>query len=327
MRAYLFFSISKPWQRGMKAASATLKPARKECYASPWNTPCHPAMPPHHDDPWHRQPEDVPHLGQRCPISRAKMSYIFSKDVLYLGLTCPISCEKMSYIFSKRKRNSFPHLFLCFPHIQNNLFTFAAQKKPKKMTNPSPKADIAETLRSIKQELRTMMNGPVSQSMRQHGLGYRVIFGVEQPRLQAFAEGLLATMTMPPDEFDSDLGTLWAESLHYPEEADALAQNLLRHVPWATGMLTTWMASEKQMLRYEAFQLLACLLRDGLRLTTRDAQEFLDHRRAGGREHSCTRSASRHPALHGMRNTRRENCSDLSQTARKLKKVRNHLVI
>ena len=252
------------------------------------------------------------------------MSYIFSKDVLYLGLTCPISREKMSYIFSKRKRNSFPHLFLCFPHIQNNLFTFAAQKKPKKMTNPSPKADIAETLRSIKQELRTMMNGPVSQSMRQHGLGYRVIFGVEQPRLQAFAEGLersrslaialwqedirecrlLATMTMPPDEFDSDLGTLWAESLHYPEEADALAQNLLRHVPWATSMLTMWMASEKQMLRYEAFQLLACLLRDGLRLTTRDAQEFLDHATceltAGQEEGNTAAPAARRAILRYM---------------------------
>lgn len=139
MRAYWFFSIPKPWQRGMKAASATLKPAHKECYAPPWNTPCHPAMPPHHDDPGiasrkmsYISGKDVLYLEQRCPISWAKMSYIFSKDILYLGLTCPISREKMSYIFSKRKRNSFPHLFLCFPHIQNNLFTFAAQNKQRR---------------------------------------------------------------------------------------------------------------------------------------------------------------------------------------------------
>ena len=34
------------------------------------------------------------------------------------------------------------------------------------------------------------MNGPVSQSMREKGLGYKVIFGVEWPRLMAMAQDL-----------------------------------------------------------------------------------------------------------------------------------------
>lgn len=157
--------------------------------------------------------------------------------------------------------------------------------------------DVATQVLEIKRELRAMMNGPVSQSMRQHGLTYRLNFGVEVPRLVQLAETLghsrplaialwqedirecrmLATMLMPPADFDADLGSLWAESLRFPEEADALAQNLLRHTAWASSELLPWMASERHMMRYLAYQLLACLLRDGRRLTTRDGTEFLDH--------------------------------------------------
>ena len=69
MRAYWFFSISKPWQRGMKAASATLKPVHKICFASlgtpPATQPCHLTMTP-------------------PGIASQKMSHISGKDVLYL---------------------------------------------------------------------------------------------------------------------------------------------------------------------------------------------------------------------------------------------------
>ena len=40
----------------------------------------------------------------------------------------------------------------------------------------------AEAVREVKHLLRAAMNGPLSQSMRQKGLAYRVIFGVELPR-------------------------------------------------------------------------------------------------------------------------------------------------
>lgn len=165
------------------------------------------------------------------------------------------------------------------------------------MEEKEKNTDVATQVQDIKRELRAMMNGPVSQAMRQRGLAYRLNFGVELPRLQELSAGLehsrtlsialwqedirecriLATMLMPPEEFDADLGSLWAEGLRFPEEADALAQNLLRHTAWASSEMIPWMASDRHMIRYTAYQLLACLLRDGLRLTTRDGEEFLDH--------------------------------------------------
>ena len=43
--------------------------------------------------------------------------------------------------------------------------------------------ELADQLRFIKQSLRGMMNGVLSQSMREKGLTYKVNFGVEMPRL------------------------------------------------------------------------------------------------------------------------------------------------
>ena len=75
------------------------------------------------------------------------------------------------------------------------------------------------------------MNGPVSQSMREKGLTYKVNFGVELPRLREMAEEwphnyelaaalwkenirecrLLAGMLMPTEDFPADLAELWVE--------------------------------------------------------------------------------------------------------------------
>ncbi|MBR1713222.1 MAG: DNA alkylation repair protein [Alloprevotella sp.] len=163
---------------------------------------------------------------------------------------------------------------------------------------PTPDADGTEgLLRQIKQDLRGMMNGPVSQSMRQKGLRYKVNFGVELPRLQDYAAALphtyalaaalwkedirecrlLAGMLMPRGEFPDDLADLWAEQMRFPEEADTTVFHLLQHLPYASGRAFMWMAAERPLLRYLGYALLTRLFMRGLRLTTRDAQEFLDH--------------------------------------------------
>ena len=46
-----------------------------------------------------------------------------------------------------------------------------------------------ETVRQIKAQLRLFMNGVLSQSLREKGLKYRLIFGVELPRLKEIAAG------------------------------------------------------------------------------------------------------------------------------------------
>ena len=65
--------------------------------------------------------------------------------------------------------------------------------------------NIEEQIAQIHREFRSMMNGPISQSMREKGLRYKVIFGVELPRLAAFAETLPHTRELAQ--------TLWKENI------------------------------------------------------------------------------------------------------------------
>ena len=48
----------------------------------------------------------------------------------------------------------------------------------------TPTDSLGEQLRGVKRDLRAMMNGVASASIREKGLAYKVIFGVELPRLQ-----------------------------------------------------------------------------------------------------------------------------------------------
>lgn len=149
----------------------------------------------------------------------------------------------------------------------------------------------------IKQALPCMMNGPVSASMRQKGLSYRVIYGVELPRLQEYATTLphtfavaaalwhedirecrlLAGMLMPPHDFPEDMAEEWLSSMRYAEEVDTTILHLLQHQPYAGSKVFEWISAEAPLHRYAGYQLLSRLFMRGMRLTTRDAQQFLDH--------------------------------------------------
>jgi len=157
-------------------------------------------------------------------------------------------------------------------------------------------APLAEQLRHVKRSLRGMMNGTASHSMREKGLTYKVNFGVELPRLRNFAGSLprsrelaaalwkedirecrlLAGLLMPHD-MPEDLAELWVEQMRFPEEADCTVMHLLQYLPCASQCAFRWVADERRMFRYTAYGLFARLFRRGLRPSTRDAQELLDH--------------------------------------------------
>ena len=171
------------------------------------------------------------------------------------------------------------------------------------MTNVSSEGLLAHSesvqaqVREVKAELRGLMNGPVSQSMRAKGLAYRVIFGVELPRLVAMAQTLphdyalaaalwledirecrlLAAMLMPAERMDAELADVWLEQMHYPEEAEACVLYLWSRCAWASGYVFRLLSDERPLARYAGYTLLRRLFALGRRLTTRDAQEFLDH--------------------------------------------------
>ena len=152
------------------------------------------------------------------------------------------------------------------------------------------------TLLQIKQSLRSIMNGPLSQSMREKGLAYRVIFGVEWPRLMALAQEigkdhqlaqdlwkedirecrLLAGLVQPVETFYPEIADIWVESMHYPEEAQYTVLSLFQHLPYASQKAFEWVASSDEIRQLCGFLLLARLFMRGNPLMRQSEVEYLD---------------------------------------------------
>ena len=176
-------------------------------------------------------------------------------------------------------------------------------------TAPQPSADdTAAWLRLVKRSLRGMMNGPVSASMREKGLAYKVIFGVELPRLQRFAEELphtyalaaalwredirecrlLAGLVQPVESFLPDIADIWVESMRYPEEAQYTVMSLFCRLPYASDKAFAWIADERPMFQLCGFLILSRLFMKGNALMKQSENEYLDQAQA----------ALRHPNPH-----------------------------
>lgn len=160
----------------------------------------------------------------------------------------------------------------------------------------SPFPDAA--LRDIKAELRSAMNGIAAARIRESGMGYKLVFGVELPRLQAIAADfqpdtrlaqalwhedireckLLATMLYPTEAFTADLADIWTDSLHMEqaEVAQLLVMNLLAHQPYASEKAFAWMASDRPMQQLLGFLLITRLFMQGRTLSPSAEDEFLD---------------------------------------------------
>lgn len=141
-----------------------------------------------------------------------------------------------------------------------------------------------------------MMNGPLSASMREKGLGYRVIFGVEWPRLVEMAREigpdyhlaqalwkedirecrLLAGLLMPPQDFLPEVADIWVEQMRWPEEAQYTVMSLFQHLPYASEKAFCWIADDRWMFQLTGFLLLARLFMRGDRLMRQSESEYLD---------------------------------------------------
>ena len=158
------------------------------------------------------------------------------------------------------------------------------------------KENIALQVRDVKRLLRAAMNGPVSQSMREKGLTYRVNFGVELPRLQAMAEELphtyalaaalwkedvrecrlLAAILMPTEAFAEDLADVWVEQMHFQEEAEWTVLHLFARLPYASAKVFEWLARDDRWARLCGLLLMGRLLMQGARPAPRDVAELID---------------------------------------------------
>ena len=134
-------------------------------------------------------------------------------------------------------------------------------------------------LSSIKSELRLYMNGALAQSLRERGLTYRLIFGIELPRLKEIAAKytpdhdlaaalwhedirecrILAGYLQPAETFTPELADVWLDAMHDTEIIDYTCMNLFRRLPYAKDKAFQWIASEAVLTQYAGFRLMAHL--------------------------------------------------------------------
>ena len=149
----------------------------------------------------------------------------------------------------------------------------------------------------VKKELRASMNGILSARMREAGMPFRLIFGVELPRLQGIASEfpqdadlakqlweqniretrLLAIMLMPPEAFTSEMSRFWSETMKTAEEAQVMAMLLLPKTSGAKDICMTWLKAGKPLPSVCACLCLRHLLLQGLSLSAEEQQEVEDY--------------------------------------------------
>lgn len=141
------------------------------------------------------------------------------------------------------------------------------------------------------------MNGVLSQSLREKGLKYRLIFGVELPRLKEIASGyeqnhelaqalwkedireckILAAYLQPTETFCPEIADIWMEQIHNTELADFVCMALFRRLPYASQKAFQWMASELRMEVYCGFRLMSHLfVQFRAAMNERSHDEFFD---------------------------------------------------
>ncbi|MBO4550513.1 MAG: DNA alkylation repair protein [Bacteroidaceae bacterium] len=151
-----------------------------------------------------------------------------------------------------------------------------------------------ELAREIKKELRASMNGILSARMREAGMPFRLIFGVELPRLQSIANEfpqdanlanhlwkqsiretrLLAIMLMPPEAFTLEVANEWADTLLTAEEAQVMAMILLPKTRQAKEISMAWLNEGKPLQSVCACLCLRHLLVQGIKLSAEETHNI-----------------------------------------------------
>lgn len=150
--------------------------------------------------------------------------------------------------------------------------------------------NLKEVEINIKKELRASMNGILSARMREAGMPFKLIFGVELPRLQNIAcefpqdeelanhlwqqnireTRLLAIMLMPAESFTGEAAASWADTMTTAEEAQILAMILLPKIPNAKETCISWLNEGKSLPAISACLCLRHMIVKGLAVTNED---------------------------------------------------------
>lgn len=162
------------------------------------------------------------------------------------------------------------------------------------------KGNIQDKVKEIKGCFRLYMNGVVSQSMREKGLGYKINWGIGLPELKSIATRygkdydlaielwkedireckILATLIMPAQQMQSDLVELWVSQIQNQEIAEMAAFNLFQYLPEAKDLSFKWISSDQIPVMLCGYNVLARLFAKGTELEDREINEFIDQAQA-----------------------------------------------
>lgn len=156
--------------------------------------------------------------------------------------------------------------------------------------------DTQNKIREIKRSFRLMMNGPVSQSMREKGAEYKINWGVPFVQLKTMAKDqgkdydlaialwkedireckILATLVMPADRMPVEVAEIWMEQTRTQEMAEMQAFNLYQYVSYAPEIAYRWIAAEGDMYQICGYDILGRLFMRGQEPNERGINEFVD---------------------------------------------------
>ena len=151
-------------------------------------------------------------------------------------------------------------------------------------------------LKEIKQNLRTLMNGITSKSMRDKGVQYKLNWGASVLHLREMAEGygkdadlarllwhenireckILATMIMPQHEMKHEQCESWADEMPSIEIAELCAMNVFQYADNASGLAFRWIETDDFYRRICGFHILSRLFMRGFMPDSRQTEAYLD---------------------------------------------------
>lgn len=126
-----------------------------------------------------------------------------------------------------------------------------------------------EKLKEIKQSFRLIMNGITAQSMRQKGVCYHLNWGASLADLETMSREygkdynlalalwkenireckLMATMTMPVEQFISELAMQWLKQADTLELIEAITFRLTPYMPDAVAFATKLINNDSSLLK------------------------------------------------------------------------------
>ena len=142
------------------------------------------------------------------------------------------------------------------------------------------------------------MNGVAAQAIRSSGMAYRLVYGVELPRLREIAAGyqpdrrvaqqlwdedvrecrMLGIMLYPVGEFDADIAELWIDTIR-PEQAELaqlLCMDIICRQSYAAEMAFRWIADERPVRQLCGFLTITRLLMQGAQFSPDSEAELRD---------------------------------------------------